>query len=249
MENNALTSYKENQAQVGYGSAIFYKEQGDTKYRFLVASETVPFPFGEKETFEFNLVNSGSIGQVAGKDTAEQKSVELLYTRDNAVIFDKLKGRVIDFMSLTPQKVGYKYSGTISFIPNDATAEIHRGTYTLTPMHIDTQPQYMAREEVMTPLFFTDVIAEEISLKDLSSNTTGVKINVGLSGGYENAKFSYDTFSKTTNKPSGTTNEVIATNGVIELPKTTGLYIIYAEPQESDKANYSGCFTTVYIVE
>lgn len=249
MENNALTQYKENQAQVGYGSAIFYKEQGDAKYRFLVASETVPFPFGDKETFEFNLTNSSSIGQVEGKDTTEQKSVELLYTRDNAVKLSQLRGRVLDFMSLTPQKVGYKFSGTISFRPNDATNDIHRGTYTITPMDLDTQPYYMAREDIMTPLFFADVIPEEISLKELGDGATAIKINVGLNGGYEGATFKYDTFSKTTNKPTGATNDVTAKDGVIEIPNTTGLYIIYAEPKSADKETHSGCFTTVYVVD
>jgi hypothetical protein len=249
MGNNALMKYKENQAQVGYGSAIFYKETGETKYKFLVASETVPFPFGSNETFEYNLMNAETIGQVEGKATLEQKEVELLYTRDNAVMFENLRGRVLDFMSVTPQKVGFKFSGTITFRPNDASNDIHRGTYVITPMSADTTPYYMAREEVKTPLFFADVIPEEISIKDLGTTATGVKVSVGLSNGYANAEFSYDTFVKSTNKPTGTPTDVTATNGIIELPKTTGLYIVYAKPQSSDEDTYSGCFTTVYVVE
>lgn len=247
--DNSLTSYKENQATLGYGSAIFYKETGETKYKFLVASETVPFPLGDTETIEYSLVNMAAKGQLQGQYNTEKKDVELLYTRDNAVLFERLKGRVLDFMSVTPQKVGYKYNGTITYRPNDAGTDVHKGTYTITPMSIDTTPHLMAREEMKTPLFFIDTIAEEISIKELPTTDTGVKIAVGLSQGYADATFSYDTFNKATNRPTSIKTPVEAVNGVIELPKTKGLYIIYADPQTSDLDNYSGCFTTVYVVD
>ena len=246
---NALTSYTENQASFGYGAGIFYKETGEAKYKFLVASETVPFMEGEQETAEFNLVNSGTYGQVAGKTRAEQKSVELLYTRDNTMIFEKLKDRVLDILCLTPQKVGYKSKCTVKFRPNDAGSDIHRGRYTLTPMSIDPTPYYKAREWIKTPIFFADVIPEQISIKDLGASATGVKINVGLTGGYEGAKYSYDTVVSSTNKVTGTPKEVTADKGVIELPLTPDLYVIYVEPKDGDKENYSGWFTTVYVVE
>lgn len=249
MANNALTSYKENQATLGYGAAIFYKETGETKYKFLVASETVPFPLGDTETIEYSLVNMAAKGQLKGQYNTEKKDVELLYTRDNAVLFEKLKDRVLDFMSVTPQKIGMKFNGTVTYKPNDAGTDVHKGTYTITPMSIDTMPHFMAREEMKTPIFFADTIPEEISLADLAVDATSVKISVNLSGGYSDAQFSYDTFEKSTNKPTGTPTPVTATNGIIELPKTTGLYIIYAEPKTTDVENYSGCFTTVYVVE
>lgn len=248
MENNTFYQYNESQAQTGYKSAVLYKEQGDTKYRFLCASETVPFPYGAKDTFEFDLLNSGSKGQVEGKSAVEQKEVELLYTPNNAYLFEKLKGRVLDFMSLTPDKVGYKYHGKISFRPNDATADIHRGTYTITPMGASEIPLFMAREECYTPLFFADVIPYEISLATLGE-ASEVKLNLGLAGNYEGATYKYDTFSATTNKPSGSASELTVENGVGSIPKTKGLYIITAEPKTADKETHSGCFTLVYITD
>lgn len=249
MDKNTFYQYKESQANSGYRSAVLYKEQGDSKYRFLCASETVPFPMGSKDSQEFDLLNSPTKGSVAGKESSEQKEVELLYTRNNAMLFEKLKDRVIDFMTLTPQFVGYKYNGTISFRPNDATTDIHRGTYTITPMSIDTTPYYMAREEVRIPLFFANTIEDEISLASLSEGATGVSINVTLNKKVDGVKYYYDTVEATTNKETGTRTELTpAENGTVELPPTKGLYVIYAEPATGD-ATYSGCFTSVYVTE
>lgn len=249
MDKNTFFQYKETQAQSGYRSAVLYKEQGDVMYRFLCASESVPFPFGTKETFEFNLLNSPVIGQVEGKDTIEQKEIELLYTRNNAILFEKLKGRVLDFMSLTPQMVGYKYSGTIAFRPNDASNDIHRGTYTITPMDADPTPYYMARTEVLEPLCFADVIPDEISIANLSGTGETISINVAtkpVSSGVT-VSYKYDKFDPNTNKEEGNPQTVDENKGLIQIPKEEGLYVIYAEP--SSTTTHSGCFTSVYVTK
>ena len=248
MEKDALFQYNESQAQVGYKSAVLYKKQGDTKYRFLCASETVPFPYGTKDTYEYDLLNSESKGQVEGKNAVEQKEIELLYTPNNAYLFETLKGQVLDFMSLTPDKIGYKYHGKISFRPNDATADIHRGTYTITPMGASEVPLFMAREDCYSPLFFADVIPYEISIADLGE-ATDVKLNLGIVGNPVGVVYNYDTFSATTNKPSGTKTEMTVTNGIGSIPKTKGLYIIYAEPSTTMANTHSGCFTLVYVID
>ena len=246
---NTFFNYNESQAQVGYKSAVLYKQQGDTKYRFLCASETVPFPYGTRDTFEYDLLNSSSKGMVEGKNTLEQKEVELLYTPNNAYLFETLKGKVLDFMSITPDKIGYKYHGKISFRPNDASADIHRGTYTITPMGASEIPYFMAREECYTPLFFADVIPYEISLASLDSTAETVPLNLGLVGDYTGATYKYDTISATTNRPTGTSTTLTVTNGVGSLPRTKDLYVITAEPKTADVSTHSGCFTLVYIVD
>ena len=246
---NTFFNYNESQAKTGYKAAVLYKKQGDTKYRFLCASETVPFPYGTKDTFEYDLLNSSSKGMVEGKNTLEQKEVELLYTPNNAYLFETLKGQVLDFMSLTPDKIGYKFHGKISFRPNDASADIHRGTYTITPMGADEVPYFKAREECLQPLFFADVIPYEVSTTSLPTTETMVKLNLGLVGGYTGAVYKYDTIQTATNKPSGTQTTLNVASGVGSLPKKAGLYIIYAEPAGTDETKYSGCFTLVYIVD
>lgn len=244
MDRDTFYQYEESQAQAGYRSAVLYKEQGDTKYRFLCASETVPFPFGTKETFEYNLLNSGSIGQVEGKSQIEQKEIELLYTRNNAMLFETLRGRVLDFMSITPQKIGYKYHGKISFRPNDATNDIHRGTYTITPMGANEVPLWKARNECLEPLFFADVIPDEINMSNIKTET--IPLNLSLVNNYASAKYSYATVGEDNNV--GTTEtDITVDKGIGNIPKSEGLYVIYARPAEGDKEKYSSCFTTVYV--
>lgn len=259
MQKDLFYGYKENQAHYGYRSAILYKEEGATKYQFLCASETVPFPFGTKETSDFNLMNSPVVGKVEGKTTLEQKEVELLYTRNNAILFEKLKDKVLDFMSLTPQLIGYKFSGTISFRPNDATSDIHRGTYTITPMDADHTPYHTARNDVLNPLFFNNAIPDEISIASLASTASTVDINIGVRGipSGESVQYSYTIITKddeTGREAEGAATPITATNGVIGLPKTAGLYVIYATPGKTSSGNNftkstttSGCFTTIYI--
>lgn len=248
MQKNAFYGYKESQAQYGYRSAILYKKEGETKYSFLCASETVPFPFGTKETAEFNLMNSPVVGQVEGKDTLEQKEIELLYTRNNAILFEKLKGKVLDFMSLTPQMIGYKYSGTIAFRPNDATNDIHRGTYTITPMDADPDPYFTARDLCKTPIFFTTAIPDELSLASdgtATGDTTTVNINIDINytgaATYKIAKFGDDGKEETA-------NTLTLTNKVASITEA-GLYVIYVEPASNDASSWSGCFTSIYITE
>lgn len=248
MEKDALFQYNESQAQLGYKSAVFYRKQGDTKYRFLCASETVPFPYGTRNNVEFDLLNSATKGLIEGKMSLEQKDIELLYTPNNAYLFETLKDQVLDFMSLTPDKVGYKYHGKISFRPNDATSDVHRGTYTITPMGASEIPLFMAREECYSPLFFADVIPYEISIADLG-NANDVKLNLGIVGNPTSVTYQYDTFSATTNKPSGTKSDLTVVNGIGSIPKTKGLYIIYAEPSTNMATTHSGCFTLVYVID
>ena len=249
MQKNAFYGYKENQAQYGYRSAILYKKEGETKYRFLCASETVPFPFGTKETAEFNLMNSPVVGQVEGKDTLEQKEIELLYTRNNAILFDELKGKVLDFMSLTPQMIGYKYSGTIAFRPNDATNDIHRGTYTITPMDADPKPYFTARTECLNPIFFTTAIPDELSLAEDGVDKTGggKEVKVNISTNYTGTVSYKKALITATGR--GELSDLSVSSGVATFD-TAGLYVIYANPTSTDDGKtWSGCFTSIYITE
>jgi hypothetical protein len=253
MQKNAFYGYKESQAQYGYRSAVLYRNEGEGKYKFLCASETVPFPFGTKETAEFNLMNSPIVGQVEGKDTLEQKEIQLLYTRNNAILFEKLKGKVLEFMSLTPQLVGYKYSGTIAFRPDDATNDIHRGTYTITPMNADTTPCFTARDECKLPIFFKDVIPDELSIANdavVEGSSNVIKINVATNVASANVEYYYSKFGEDGKEGTAQTKLTPASGTtIISLPATAGLYVIYAKPVTASADTYSECFTSVYITE
>lgn len=131
-----LQKHCDKKAISGYGSALLYRDAqaGDTKYHLLLPLETVPAVNGSVDTFEFDLLTCPTKGQVEGKESLDQKDVEFLWHRDNVKRLESLQGRVIDFLAVYGDMTGRKFSGTIKVRPNDATADVHRGTFTITPI-------------------------------------------------------------------------------------------------------------------
>ena len=164
MNKDAFFKYVETRGQNAYGSAILVKTQGEEKYSLLIASETVPAVFGSQGSFEFNLVNSKVIGKVPDKVTLDDKDVEFLLHRDNVYRLESLKDQVLDFLYFTPDFMGWHFTGMISNRPNDATAEILRGTYTITPMSADPNPIMDARYLVKETIAITDVVEDSIQV-------------------------------------------------------------------------------------
>lgn len=226
--------YQEHRAQSGYKAAILVKEQNREKYSLLVASETVPSVFGSQDSFEFDLLNSPVKGKVAGKVSLDDKEVEVLHHRDNVYRFEQLKDKVLDFMFVDSQFVGYRFSGTLSYRVNDATADILRGTYTITPMSAYPDPILNVRELVEETLCYAEVIPETVK--------SGDKLNLavvqsGVSVTYKSSL--YDD----TNKVWGAETDLTAgTGGEYTAPSTAGLYAITVSA-----TGYAPWTTTIYV--
>ncbi len=179
IDSNAFYKVSESRAQSGYKAAILIKDPTSTitdKYQLLVASTSVPSVFGTNDSFEFDLLNSPVRGKVQGKMTLDDKEVEVLHHRDNVIRFERLKDRVLDFMVIDSQFVGYKFTGTLSYRMNDASADVLMGTYTITPMSADTTPVLNARADVVETLCFASAIP------DVATATTTVSYAVKQSG-------------------------------------------------------------------
>ena len=86
MNKAAFFQYNETRALSGYKSACLVKRTGEEKYSLVGATESVPYVFGDKETFDFNLLQSPVIGQVEGKMSLEAQDIEVLHHRDNAYL-------------------------------------------------------------------------------------------------------------------------------------------------------------------
>ena len=229
--NDAYFKYLESKGQSGYKAAILVKEQHQTLYSLLVASETVPSIFGSQDSFEFDLLNSPGKGKIAGKMSLDDKEVEVLHHRDNVYRFEKLKGKVLDFMVVDGNFVGYKFSGTLSYRMNDATADVLRGTYTITPMSADPNPILNARDLCQESLCFADVVPDTVKAGD-KINLSVVQTDSGVT--YTAEKIENDgTTSAATN--------AIAVN-TFTAPTQGGLYAITASA-----TGYASWTTTVYV--
>jgi hypothetical protein len=169
MKKDAFFKYVESRAQSAYSSAILVKDKTLDKYVLLIASETVPAVFGAQASFEFNLLNSKTIGKVPDKTALEDKEVEFLLHRDNIYRLEGLKDKMLDFLYLTPDFMGWRFSGKISSRPNDGTADILRGTYTITPMSADPTPIMDARSLVMETISITEIVPDSITVGNTAS--------------------------------------------------------------------------------
>ena len=166
LTQNSFFQIKETRALSGYKSAWLYKDAETGKYCLVGATESVPYVFGDKDTFEFDILQSPTKGQVEGKPSLEPKDIEVLHHRDNAYRFGKMKGKMIDFMSINAEFVGYKYTGTLDYRPNDAEADVNRATVTITPISADDIPLFNARDEIVETLCFASAIPEKIKVGD-----------------------------------------------------------------------------------
>lgn len=233
MDNKTFFKYVESRGLAGYGAAIVVKEQGETKYSLLIASETVPSVFGSQNSFEFDLVNSQTIGKIQGKKTLDDKDVEFLLHRDNVFRLEQLKGRILDFMYVTPDFMGWKFSGKISVRPNDASAEVLMGTYTITPMSADDSPILNVRDLIKETLCFADAIPESIK--------SGDAVNVGVV--QSDATVTYTQANVNIDGTLGEGTSLTATNGVATITNALGGLIAITASAEG----YASWTTTIYV--
>ena len=233
---NSFFKYNETRALSGYKSAWLVKDATLDKYVLVSATESVPYVFGDKESYSFDLLQSPTVGQVEGKLSLEKQDIEVLHHRDNAYRFEQLKGKVLDFMTINAEYVGYKFSGTIDYKPNNAEADVNKATVTITPISASVTPVFNARDEIMETLCFASVIPTtvksgdsiDLSLVQLDSvenvNLTMIKLQ---GDGTPDSKFTQTTISSF----NYTVTE-------------TGLFAITASHRQSV---YAPVTTTIYV--
>lgn len=236
LNENSFFQYRETRGQSGYRSAWLVKDNDIGKYCLIGATETVPYVFGGKDTFEFDLLQAPTKGQIEGKPSLEAQDIEVLHHRDNAYRFDKLKGKTLDFMTINGEYVGYKFSGTVDYRPNNADADVNRATVTITPMSADATPVFNARGEIAETLCFnsgvpaTVKVGEEFDLSVVQGDKATVTYEVYEIGA--NNEETKDTTSLTTTDPAHST-----------ISKA-GLFAITVKDSAE---NYAPWTTTVYV--
>lgn len=233
IDNNTFFQVKEARALSGYRSAWLIK--GDNgKYSLVGATETVPYVFGDKDTFEYDLLQAPTKGQVEGKMSLESQDIEVLHHRDNAYRYEKLKGKVHDFMVINAEFVGYKFTGTLDYRPNNAEADINRATVTITPMSASVTPIFNARGDIEETLCFANSIpatvkvGEKIDLSVVQSSATVTVSAKSIAGG--------------TNAETDATASVSTTNISAVTISAEGLYALTVSA-----SGYAPWTTTVYV--
>jgi hypothetical protein len=227
MNKDAFFKYVETRGQNAYGSAILVKEQNAAKYSLLIASETVPAVFGSQGSFEFNLVNSKTIGKIPDKVTLDDKEVEYLLHRDNVYRLESLKDKVLDFLYFTPDFMGWHFTGMISNRPNDATAEVLRGTYTITPMSADPSPIMDARSLVMETISITDAVEDSVVVPT-SADGISIPIVCDVEGFTVTTAIKDGATGQTTTKFTATATTATGTKATVKITGASATATDYA---------------------
>lgn len=239
LNENSFFNYVEGRGQSGYRGSILVKDPDngtDGKYSMLVPSTTVPSVFGSSDSFEFDLLNMPTKGKIAGKPSIEAKEVEVLYHRDNAYRFYKLRGKTLNFLVISEEFMAYSFVGTIDYRPNDGSADVWMATYTITPMSAEPTPIFDARPLIATTLNFKNAVPKTVKTNedvDLSNvlNVAGVSFTV--------VKIAAETNNETV-AVSNTDYEVEGNN--ISF-KTTGLFAVTVSDPAGEHASWT---TTIY---
>lgn len=235
VNENSFFQAKETRALSGYKSAWLYKDLDLGKYCLVGATESVPYVFGDKDSYEFDILQSSTKGQVEGKPSLEPKDIEVLHHRDNAYRFNKMKGKTIDFMSINAEFVGYKYTGTLDYRPNDAEADVNRATVTITPMSADATPVYNARDEIAETLCFNSAIPATIKVGDKIDLSV---VQSGATPAYKVVKIESDG-----TEPDATASITTVTPAESTF-SATGLFAITVSDSQNKYASWT---TTVYV--
>ncbi len=234
VNDKSFFQYNESRALSGYKSAWLVKDTDLGKFCLVGATETAPYVFGDKETFDFDLLQSPVIGQVEGKMSLESQDIEVLHHRDNAYRYEQLKGKTLEFMTINAEYVGYKFIGTLDYRPNNAEADVNRATVTITPMSASVTPVFDARSEIIETLCFASVIPSTVK--------SGEKIDVSLV--QEVATATYKQFTINANGTKGEEMDASPDTDKQLTLTTTGLIGITV----SDSADgYAPWTTTVYV--
>ena len=171
-----LYKYCEDRAMSGYKSALLFYDPSDASdmvngqylYHLLLPLESAPAVTGSVDTFDFDILTCSSKGQVEGKESIEQKDVDFLWHRDNVYRLEQLQGKVIEFMVVYQDFTARTFTGTIKVRPQDAGADVMRGTFTITPMSASATTIYDARDMIADTIVFTAAVPSSVTMK---SNT------------------------------------------------------------------------------
>ena len=236
VNENSFFQYKETRALSGYKSAWLVYDANIGKYCLIGATESVPYVFGDKDTFEFDILQAPTKGQVEGKPSLEAQDIEVLHHRDNAYRFGKLKGKTLDFMTINGEYVGYKFSGTLDYRPNNAEADVNRATVTITPMSADAIPVLNARPEIVETLCFASGVPATIKV-DEEFNISVIQKDIATVT-YSMVKIGDN------NAETNATESLTSTDPTKATISAEGLYAITVKDSAEEYASWT---TTVYV--
>ena len=199
-----LQKYCDPKTMSGYGSALLYKEANESLYHLLLPLESAPSVFGSVDTFDYDLLTCKTKGKVEGKETLDQKDVEFMWHRDNVRRLESLQGKVLDFMVVYQDFTARTFTGKIRVRPNDADADIMKGTFTITPSSAAVVSLLDCRDLIQDTITFATTIPDSLVIGNTATSVdvvTDPKTGVTITATCDNSSFKVEAV-----KPTGDEN-------------------------------------------
>lgn len=154
-----------------YGSALLVGEKNDGYFALTIPLESVPSPYGDVETFEYNILTEKTKGLTKGKTEATAVTTDFFITKENLYRLDQLKGKVFEYMVVFGNGIGYTFNGELDYRFNDVdNGDNLKGSLTVTPSSVgDTI--YDVRPFIRQTLMFSGTLPASVTLT--SENATG----------------------------------------------------------------------------
>lgn len=147
-----------------YGSALLVGEKNDGYFALTIPLESVPSPYGDVETFEYNILTEKTKGLTKGKTEATAVTTDFFITKENLYRLDQLKGKVFEYMVVFGNGIGYTFNGELDYRFNDVdNGDNLKGSLTVTPSSVgDTV--YDVRPFIRQTLMFSGTLPASVTL-------------------------------------------------------------------------------------
>lgn len=147
-----------------YGSALLVGEKNDGYFALTIPLESVPSPYGDVETFEYNILTEKTKGLTKGKTEATAVTTDFFITKENLYRLDQLKGKVFEYMVVFGNGIGYTFNGELDYRFNDVdNGDNLKGSLTVTPSSVgDTI--YDVRPFIRQTLMFSGTLPASVTL-------------------------------------------------------------------------------------
>ena len=110
-----MERYYTDKGFISKGASLMILDNSDSKYFMLIPTTDMPETKGAPSTQAKTVLTDGSVTEVEGLQTNEQKTYTFNYHRDNIRQLKKYVNKSLSFLERNPDNTGEKYTGTMKF--------------------------------------------------------------------------------------------------------------------------------------
>lgn len=160
-------------------SSLNIQDVTDGKFFLLVPTTTLPATKGAPATVDKTVLTDGSMTQVEGLQSNDQKTYTFNYHRDNIRQLKKYKGKKLTFIERNPDNTGERFIGTLAFGRTDVSVNgIVQGNIFITVESADDDPIDDVRDLIKPTAIITNAL-EDVNLTGKGSVVVPIETSEG----------------------------------------------------------------------